>query len=582
MIRWTPLEVVPGELAARPVDVVGRLAGVARGPAFWITLWVAAIGAEALALVPIVDGDLDLPGYIVVFFIVPASFTACGLIAWHRRPDSHIGALMTLTGFGLTILPIGVQLSPGWLLTLADLSEDLWALPFVALLLTTLTQGRLVTPLDRALVLAWTIPQPILEAIRLSVGEDPGGPIQYVQRYLTTALCVAVAIVIAARWRAASPPRRRAMLPSVAGVSCLVAFGMVQIVPADDLPLLGWIAAFSLLTVPAAFLAGQLRSRLARGGLTELFAELGTMRGETLRAALARALGDPGLVLAYRQPGSQRYLDTSGAPVAIPPPDAGRSVADVDNDGRRVAAIVYDASLDDDPEMVEAVRAGAAIAIEHERLHVESEERLAQLRASRERLVSAGDAERRRIERNLHDGAQQRLVALALQLRLARGRIHADPAAAELLVTAAGDELARSLEELRELARGIHPAVLDHGLPAALESLASRSPVAASVVCEVEGALPEPVELAAYFVASEALTNVAKYSGAVNASVRVTPSPRGVLVEVADDGAGGADPEAGSGLRGLMDRVEALDGTLVVVSPPGKGTVVVAEIPCAS
>ena len=247
-----------------------------------------------------------------------------------------------------------------------------------------------------------------------------------------------------------------------------------------------------------------------------------------------------------------------------------------------MAALVYDASLDDDPEMIDAVRAATAIAIENERLHEEADERLAQLRASRERLLTAGDAERRRIERNLHDGAQQRLVALALQLRLARGSIHADPAAAEQLVTAAGDELARSLEELRELARGIHPAVLDHGLAAALDSLAAVSPVPTSVVCDVEERLPPPVELAAYFVASEALANVAKYAGASAASVRTVRSAGGLVVEIADDGAGGADERAGTGLRGLRDRVEALDGTLLVTSPPGEGTVVTAELPCAS
>ena len=302
MIRWAPLDVVMGPSAARPADVVGRVATVSRGPVFWAALWISAIALEAAVLQPIVAGDMELPGYIVVFFLVPLTFTACGLIAWRRRPDSHSGLLMTLTGFGLMILPLGVLHASGALYTAADLFEDVWALPFVALLLTTLTQGRLVSRTDRLLLAAWTIPQPLLEAVRLSVGEEPGGPIEIAQRAITATLCGAVAVVIAMRWRAASPPRRRAMLPSVAGVSCLVAFGVVQIVPADDAPLLGWIAACSLVTVPAAFLAGQLRSRLARGGLTDLFRDLAGMRGDQLRAALARAVGDPGLVLAYAGP----------------------------------------------------------------------------------------------------------------------------------------------------------------------------------------------------------------------------------------------------------------------------------------
>ncbi len=226
--------------------------------------------------------------------------------------------------------------------------------------------------------------------------------------------------------------------------------------------------------------------------------------------------------------------------------------------------------------------AAAAIALENEHLQAESQSRLAELRASRERLVSAGDAERRRLERDLHDGAQQRLVAIAMQLNFLRTRIRDDPSTAEELATTASDELAQSLHELRELARGIHPAVLDHGLAAALESLASRSPVPATLRYETDEPLPAPVELAGYFVASEALTNVAKYAQATSASVRVTRAGGRAIIEIADDGIGGADPTRGSGLRGLNDRVEALDGTLRVVSPAGGGTVVVAELPCGS
>ena len=243
--------------------------------------------------------------------------------------------------------------------------------------------------------------------------------------------------------------------------------------------------------------------------------------------------------------------------------------------------LVHDASLDDDPELVEAVCAAAAIAIENAQLLVESQARLTELRASRERIVAAGDAERRRLERNLHDGAQQRLVAIAMQLRLLRNRVGDDPAAEEL-VAAASEELARSLDELRELARGLHPAVLEHGLAAALQSLATRAPVATTVNYEPAGRLPEPVELAAYFVASEALANVAKYAHATSASVRVWQLGGNAAIEIADDGIGGADDTRGSGLRGLADRVEALDGRLRVTSRPGHGTTIVAELPCAS
>jgi signal transduction histidine kinase len=285
--------------------------------------------------------------------------------------------------------------------------------------------------------------------------------------------------------------------------------------------------------------------------------------------------------VAYWLPEYRSYADANGQSVALPPPGGDRKVASVERDGDRVAALVYDASLDDDPELVEAVTAAAAIALENEHLHAESQARLIELKASRERIVAAGDAERRRLERNLHDGAQQRLVGIALQLRLLQNRIGDDPSAKEL-VTTASDELALSLAELRELAHGIHPALREHGLPAALEALANRATVPTEVTCETPGRLPESVELAAYFVVSEALTNVAKYSQATHSTVCVTRSGPTVTIEIADDGIGGADDSRGSGLRGLADRVEALDGSLRVSSPPGAGTTVTAELPCAS
>jgi PAS domain S-box-containing protein len=201
-----------------------------------------------------------------------------------------------------------------------------------------------------------------------------------------------------------------------------------------------------------------------------------------------------------------------------------------------------------------------------------------QLAASRARIVEAGDAERRRLERNLHDGAQQRLIATSLNVRLAARRAE-DPELRALL-DGAGDELALALEELRELARGLHPAILsDHGLLAAVEALAQRAPLPVDVDVELDGRLPEPVEAAAYYVVAEALTNVAKYAQATQARVRVHCALGMALVEVADNGVGGARESGGSGLRGLVDRVEALGGRLSLASPVGRGTTVRAELP---
>jgi PAS domain S-box-containing protein len=203
-----------------------------------------------------------------------------------------------------------------------------------------------------------------------------------------------------------------------------------------------------------------------------------------------------------------------------------------------------------------------------------------ELRASRSRILEAQDTARRRLERNLHDGAQQRLVALALGLRLAQAKARTDPEATERLIAAAADELAQAINELRELARGIHPAILtDRGLPAAIEALASRSPTPVDVEVGLDERLPAPVEAAAYFVVSEALANVAKYAEASLVRVSVSRENGCARVEVADDGRGGADPSTGSGLRGLADRVAALDGRLEVLSAPGEGTRILAEIP---
>ena len=206
--------------------------------------------------------------------------------------------------------------------------------------------------------------------------------------------------------------------------------------------------------------------------------------------------------------------------------------------------------------------------------------RVDDLRTARQRIIAAADAERRRIERDLHDGAQQRMVSVALTLGLAEAQIRTDPAAAAGLISKAREEAQLAVKEIRELARGIHPAVLsDRGLCAALEALASRAPVPVEVSGVPSAPLDSEVEAAAYFVTAEALTNVAKYARATEASVHLCVEDEKLRVEVRDDGVGGADPSTGSGLRGMRDRVDALDGELDVHSPEGAGTLITVVIP---
>jgi signal transduction histidine kinase len=302
-----------------------------------------------------------------------------------------------------------------------------------------------------------------------------------------------------------------------------------------------------------------------------------------IQDALARALADPTLEVAFWLPERAAYADGAGRAVELPDGSA-RAVTVLDHDGRPLAALVHDPSLLDEPRIVQTVGAAARLALENAQLQAETRAQLAQVKESRVRIVTAADEERRRIERDLHDGAQQRLAALALQLRTAQRRLgssQADPVVDALLESAVA-ELQAANEELRELVRGVYPAILtEDGLAAAVEALALRNPFPISLDV-LEGRFPAQVEATAYFVTCEGLANVAKHAQASNASVSISRRNGLLSVEIADDGVGGAQLLDGSGLSGLSDRVEALGGRLFVRSPRGEGTHVVAEIPCES
>jgi signal transduction histidine kinase len=301
--------------------------------------------------------------------------------------------------------------------------------------------------------------------------------------------------------------------------------------------------------------------------------------GAPVRELLAESLGDHSVAIAYWLPDREYFVDETGRRVDLPHRASGRTWTTVERDGRPVAAIVHDAALDTTSELVQAAAAAASLAIDNERLKADLRARLEELRVSRLRIVEATDAARRRIERDLHDGAQQQLVALALELRLLHRRVADQPEIAPL-VDGLSERLSSALAELRELARGIHPSILtEQGLAPAIDALADRAPVEVRAVVGVQERLSEPVEAAAYFVVAEALTNVVKYARASAVDVDVRCADGEVLVEVADDGVGGVDMTAGSGLRGLQDRLAAVDGLLAIDSPPGGGTRLRARIP---
>jgi signal transduction histidine kinase len=541
-----------------------------------------------------------------VAVLIGWGFIGAGLYAWWRRPANNFGPLMTATGFLFFVSELAAS-DHTLVFTLATLGGNLF-LAVVVHMLLAMPSGRLRTRGERALVVAaYVFASPLSRiyvlladpqdfgcegcpesALLITDDTDLAHDVDTVINVTAFLVFGLTLVFLWRKWRRASRTERHALGPVVlsgATAMAVLEVGLIgQLSGHATIAEIGYYATqAAILPLPYAFLASLARSRVMRGDVvSELVTHLGRApaQGE-IRDALARALDDPSLQLAYWLPEFGSYADVEGHPVELADSKGDRAATPVSRNGEPVAALVHDAALLDERGLLDAVAGAAAIALENARLNVELRARLEELRGSRARIVEAGDAERRRLERNLHDGAQQRLVGVALQLRLLQNRVRGDAAAEELIVTAA-TELQASLQELRELARGLHPAVLEHGLAAALQTLATRSAVETTVSYDADGRLPDPVELAAYFVASESLTNVAKYSHATHATVRVSRADSHARIEIADDGIGGADGSRGSGLRGLADRVEALDGTLHVTSPPGAGTTVTAELPCGS
>jgi signal transduction histidine kinase len=539
---------------------------------------------------------------LLLFLLVGWSFVISGCVAWTRRPENHVGVLMVVIGLVWFV----AQLLRTWMapvpLTAGIWLGDLWLLP-LAFLLAGFPLARLENRIDRVLVGALAIVMLPLELLwlmvldfhdfgpgiprnALMVADKPGlaDAIDTVQRVILVSSLALLAIVLVRRFQGASAPLRRVLAPVLAGAAGLALLAtdyLLSKVNSRVVPVYE-VALLVLSAVPISFLIGLLRARLARSSIGDLLVELREpAEPGALRDALARALRDPTLELAFWVPEYEAYVGSDGEPVELPGEGSGRVATFVERGGKRVAALVHDSSLRDEPQLVGAVTSAAGIALENERLQADLRARLTDLRASRSRIVEAGDAARRKLERDLHDGAQQRLVSLSILLRLVAGKLPPDAPETRLLTTAR-DELTASLAELRGIAQGIHPAVLsDHGLPVALESLAARAPVRIGLHVALDERLPEAIEVAAYYLVAEGLTNVAKYADAQSASIDIARENGMLVVEISDDGKGGADPEHGSGLRGLADRVEALDGRLRVWSPASGGTRMRAEIPCA-
>ncbi len=539
---------------------------------------------------------------LISMVVVGLSFMVAGLAAWQRWPASRLGLLFTIVGYLYLVPYVLVNLANPVAFTIGNLSEGFYGAALAQLGLAW-PSGRLRSRFECGVVSAEYVSavgfslasmmfwNPAFSGCNASCpanlllvhsSRPVWDAINTVSGFVGLVLTGIVLTLIIRHWRSARGWSRRAMVPLV-WISLAVGAEQILIGGALNLPLSGLVAfglaPLVLLAGPALFVISTVRARTAGGALGTAIVDLepGAPPGR-LRDALARALGDSTLQLAFRRPDGSGYLDTSGQAVAVAGPDSGRAMAPV---AGVEAVLVYDKGLELEPQLVKLTAAAASMALEHARLQAEVRAQLEQVRASRTRIVEAGDAERRRLERDLHDGAQQRLVTLSLALGLARDRAAAADPELGSLIDSASKEAREALTELRELARGIHPAVLtETGLTGAVQALVERSPVPTTITAVPDERFPAAIEATAYFVVSEALANVAKHARADGAQVLIRKFPGRLLVEVSDDGAGGVRPERGSGLRGLADRVASVGGVLRVDSPPGGGTRLEADIPC--
>jgi signal transduction histidine kinase len=415
-----------------------------------------------------------------------------------------------------------------------------------------------------------------------------------IETLLLTGLSIGLLVVVAARWVQASGAARSRQTPILLAGLVLAGGFIVEFVWQTVLPtsarepigeLRVIVVGLTRVLVAVGLLIGVLRDDAARGRIADLVVRLdGLPPLPMLQASLRDALGDPSLEVFRWQPSEGRFTDATGQ-TALPPTDGPtRAVLAIGTAEAPELVIAHDPALRDDPGLVSAAAAAVRLAVENERLQAEVRAQLEAVQASRARIVEAQDDERRRIERDLHDGAQQRLVSLQLSLQMLRRDLgpDADPAAVAEL-DAATAEAAGAIADIRELARGVHPAILtEAGLGPALASLADRAPLPVVVVDELDRRLPSSVEATAYFVTAEAVTNAIKHAGATRVDVRTWFAEDQLRLDVRDDGRGGADPADGTGLTGIKDRVAALGGTISVRSDAGQGTRLEVTLPCAS
>ena len=581
-------------------------------------LLLGAIGVFAAAFGPFATSQLlrtaeRSPALLLADVAVGWSMIAAGLIIADRRPGNRIGPLAALTGFAW----FAGDFTSSDVATVAYLAElgHGWFDPLFALVILAYPAGRIAHTLDRALAIGfvavqagwtlakaygerpiawWDCPTCISTVDRWFAAYDALDPLGRIETLLLTGLSAALLALLVWRWLAASGAARRRQTPVLlAGLviagGFIITFVWQTVAPIDNRTPLGELRTIGLavlrVLVAVGLLIGVLRDDAARGRIADLVVRLdGLPPMPALQASLRDALGDASLEVYRWEPSLAAFTDAGGARAVPPTEGAGRAVLTIGTAGSPELVIAHDPALRDDPGLISAAAAAVRLAVENERLQAEVRAQLDAVQASRARIVEAQDDERRRIERDLHDGAQQRLVSLQLSLQMLRRDLgpDADPAAVAEL-EAASAEAAAAIADIRELARGVHPAILtEAGLGPALGSLADRAPLPVVVADELDRRLPGSVEATAYFVAAEALTNAIKHAGATRIDVRTWLADDLLHLDVRDDGRGGADAENGTGLTGVRDRVAAMGGSVTVESAEGQGTRLQVVLPCAS
>ncbi len=551
-----------------------------------------------LELAPVATWSILTTGILIV---------TAGLFIWRRRPNNRCWWMISAAGFAWFVGDFEHSIREP--ISVFAFSFGRWQGALLAWALLAYPGGRIETRRGRAVMvsLVFLFSMRSLSRLFLHMPPDVAG-YGTTNRFLPITddrwwrlvenifgwgyplMMLAVLVIVSDQWLRASRPGRRMLSPALVAVASLTAIVLAE-------TLAGWnavvgsnvrvfqVVSYAYVVVAWSLAVGLIRLRQTRSAVVDLVAELaGDGTPVQLGPALARALGDPTLQLLPWSEAAMAYVDNLGSKADLDSFGPGRAVTRIERQDQPVAIIVHDIALLEDPGLVNAVVAAVRLTIDNADLQAEIERQLAEVEASRARIVEAGDAERRKIERDLHDGAQQRLVTTALALRLAAARLgeNVDPSTRTVLAQAV-KELGEALDELRDLARGIHPAILsESGLVAALESLVDRSGLPVDLEIHIPEEPPTSIAATAYFAVSEALTNTLKHATASRVKVRAVVADGLLDIIVTDDGRGGATATTGSGLSGIADRAAAVGGVFHLHSPHGDGTRFELKLPCAS